>query len=245
MSAAVQAQADYALGQHVFLCVCGRDLVLLDLARDLYLAIEAPGTVGLDTRVRGWPVVSRADAHAAAPNPCESILAGLLQRGLLTRDAAGGKDAAPLELIAPSEEITADMFGERPRIRATEAAAFIAACVTGHLLRKRRSIEHIVERTKRRRDRVALVANGLDLDTARRLMAVFGSMRSMFLSTRELCLLESIVLLELLARYRLFPRWVFGVRTRPFAAHCWLQQGHVVLNDTIERVSRYTPIMAT
>jgi hypothetical protein len=40
-----------------------------------------------------------------------------------------------------------------------------------------------------------------------------------------------------------FPRWVFGVQSRPFAAHCWLQLGGVVLNDTVDHVKRYTPIM--
>ena len=37
--------------------------------------------------------------------------------------------------------------------------------------------------------------------------------------------------------------WVFGVRTWPFSAHCWLQIGDAVLDDDPERVSRYTPIM--
>jgi hypothetical protein len=51
------------------------------------------------------------------------------------------------------------------------------------------------------------------------------------------------VLLEYLAWYRIFPTWVFGVQTRPFAAHCWLQHENIVLNDTVEHVTRYTPIM--
>jgi hypothetical protein len=34
------------------------------------------------------------------------------------------------------------------------------------------------------------------------------------------------------------------VQTKPFAAHCWVQQGDVVFNDTPEHVRRYTPILA-
>jgi hypothetical protein len=68
-------------------------------------------------------------------------------------------------------------------------------------------------------------------------------MRSIFLSTRNRCVLESIVLLELFARHALYPTWVFGVHARPFAAHCWLQHDDVVLNDTVEHISHYTPIM--
>ncbi|WP_312062938.1 lasso peptide biosynthesis B2 protein [Brevundimonas sp.] len=38
--------------------------------------------------------------------------------------------------------------------------------------------------------------------------------------------------------------WVFGVRTWPFSAHCWLQVGDVLLDDDLDRVALYTPIMA-
>ena len=38
--------------------------------------------------------------------------------------------------------------------------------------------------------------------------------------------------------------WVFGVRTWPFSAHCWLQIEDRVIGDRIERVRLYAPIMA-
>ena len=38
--------------------------------------------------------------------------------------------------------------------------------------------------------------------------------------------------------------WVFGVRTWPFSAHCWLQVGLTALDDDLERLAAYTPIMA-
>lgn len=38
--------------------------------------------------------------------------------------------------------------------------------------------------------------------------------------------------------------WVFGVRTWPFAAHCWIQIGDLVVGDVLDRVRGYTPIRA-
>jgi len=38
--------------------------------------------------------------------------------------------------------------------------------------------------------------------------------------------------------------WVFGVRTWPFGAHCWLQVDRFVLDDEPDRIAQYTPIMA-
>ncbi len=39
-------------------------------------------------------------------------------------------------------------------------------------------------------------------------------------------------------------RWVFGVRTWPFYAHCWLQQGETTLTDHAEPLVSFTPIFA-
>jgi hypothetical protein len=51
------------------------------------------------------------------------------------------------------------------------------------------------------------------------------------------------LLLEFLAARGLAADWVFGVRTWPFSAHCWVQAGGIVLNDTVERVAPYRQIL--
>ena len=57
------------------------------------------------------------------------------------------------------------------------------------------------------------------------------------------CLLRSFLLLRLLRRQGHDAMWVFGVTTWPFAAHCWLQVEDLVLDDELDRVAAYTPIM--
>jgi hypothetical protein len=57
------------------------------------------------------------------------------------------------------------------------------------------------------------------------------------------CLFRSFMLLAFLRAAGLDATWVFGVRTWPFQAHCWLQAGDVVLDDAVERVSTFTPIL--
>jgi hypothetical protein len=245
MSEAAPVEAHYALGKHVFLCVCGRDFVLLDLARDKYLSVEAPDAAGLGALIKGWPSATAANAPSVTSRDTESLLAGLVQMGVVTGNVAAGKDATPIAVLPATDELITDIPGEaRPGTRMTDAASFMVAALIGRRLRKRLPIEQIVARVRARRERAGLPANDFDIAKAQRLLSVFGSMRSLFLSTRSLCLLESIVLLEFFSRYGIYPRWVFGVQTRPFAAHCWLQHEHLVLNDTAERVSAYTPIMA-
>jgi hypothetical protein len=59
----------------------------------------------------------------------------------------------------------------------------------------------------------------------------------------SVCLSDSIALLDLLARRGLAADLVFGVKLNPFAAHCWVQAGDVVLNETVECVRRHTEIL--
>jgi len=58
------------------------------------------------------------------------------------------------------------------------------------------------------------------------------------------CLYRAALLRQYLGRDRGLATWVFGVTTWPFAAHCWLQVDDLVLNDRLDQVQRYTPILA-
>jgi hypothetical protein len=62
-------------------------------------------------------------------------------------------------------------------------------------------------------------------------------------SSVDRCLPRSIALALGLARLGDRCNIVLGVTAAPFTAHCWAQQGDVVLNDTIEEVLRCTPIL--
>ncbi|WP_197253246.1 lasso peptide biosynthesis B2 protein [Paenibacillus dendritiformis] len=56
------------------------------------------------------------------------------------------------------------------------------------------------------------------------------------------CLLDSLAMSWFLARRGHYANIVFGVTSDPFSAHCWVQAGNLVLNDTIGNVRSYTII---
>jgi hypothetical protein len=56
------------------------------------------------------------------------------------------------------------------------------------------------------------------------------------------CLLDSLSMAKFLARRQIDASVVFGVTRDPFAAHCWVQVGDTVLNDTVGNVTAHTPI---
>lgn len=57
------------------------------------------------------------------------------------------------------------------------------------------------------------------------------------------CLFRSHLLRNYLVALGHRVDWIFGVRTWPFAAHCWLQVGDLALDDEAERLVAYHPIM--
>lgn len=65
----------------------------------------------------------------------------------------------------------------------------------------------------------------------------------LFRTAANHCLPRSIALASCLAARGVRSHLVLGVRTLPFAAHCWVQQGTSVLNDSLEEVQRFHPIL--
>ncbi|CAN5310064.1 lasso peptide biosynthesis B2 protein [soil metagenome] len=63
-----------------------------------------------------------------------------------------------------------------------------------------------------------------------------------YLPFEGLCLQRAYQLRQVLAADGLGVDWVFGVRTWPFFAHCWLQHDDLVIADRLERVRAFTPI---
>lgn len=78
-------------------------------------------------------------------------------------------------------------------------------------------------------------------DAARAILS-FNS-TGLALSAVDNCLVRSLALFRMLARLEIFPDLVIGVTASPFAAHAWVQIGDVVLNDSIDRVRRFVPIL--
>ena len=100
----------------------------------------------------------------------------------------------------------------------------------------RQAVEH-VEQQRSPRDAT------LDLAAARDFTTAFLRLRPLYPLDRQ-CLFEALALIEFLARSRIHPSWVFGVRLDPWRAHCWVQHGDVLFNDSLDEVLQYTPIMA-
>lgn len=212
--------------------------MILDLRSGQYCGFPAPAAATLGSLVRGWPLNSeRGDA--------DGLLADMLKDGLITSDPASGKDASPVAAPQPTGALIDMIDNSMASVRAQghHFANFCWALGRASFDLRFRSIEQIVTRVSQRRARSAHSSADNPIREINELIAIFNRLQPLIFGRRDACLLHSLTLVEFLARYQHYPEWVFGVRTAPFLAHCWVQQGTVLLNDTPLHVSALTPIM--
>jgi hypothetical protein len=137
---------------------------------------------------------------------------------------------------------TAELDRHEPaKISMLDKLRFVRSAWIAHRCLRDQPIQEVVQaRIERRRKFSDVVA--FDFGQATQPVRAFTTLRP-FIPRNYLCLFDSLALLDFLAEYRLFPDFVFGVIADPFEAHCWLQADGVVINDSVERVSLYKPIM--
>lgn len=80
-------------------------------------------------------------------------------------------------------------------------------------------------------------------DTAQKVISAFAQ-GGLIRTAADRCLPRSIALAICLAARGVDVQLVIGVKIAPFGAHCWVQAGDEVLNETVEEVLRYEPIIA-
>jgi hypothetical protein len=172
-----------------------------------------------------------------------TIIRELENAGVLTEHTIGRTERpSPVQdAITPATDLAVS-DETSVRVRVLDVLLFTTSAIRAAATLRFSKIDRIVAAVSRRSGRGQSLIHA-DLDRVRRAFIVFSTLRPFF-PKEYLCLFDSLALLNFLAHYDLFPRWIFAVKMDPFAAHCWVQEGSVVLNDSIEYVRNYTPIMS-
>lgn len=241
----------YLLAPHVYPCVVGQHVVLMDLERDKYVAVVPAHR--LAPWVRGWPVAAQQPSGTPDNQDGEpdALVSQMLAHGMLVTDPHVGKPAVPVTTARPQRTLVEFDLDLRPRVSAAQLLRFGRSCLQAQLSLKLRPIQSIVESVRERKARLAARgARGSDpaggrewARDVRPLVTAFTRLRPLFYTLRAACLLDSLTLLHFLSADGICPDWVFGVKTEPFDAHCWVQQGEILLNDVPDRVRQYSPIL--
>ena len=234
----------YLLAPHVYPCISGQHVILMDLERDKYVAVSPAHR--LARWVCGWPVGGAAPADPV-PNSdggADALVSQMLAHGMLVTDPHVGKFAVPITTIRPQRSLVEFDLDTRPQAGAAQLWRFCGSCLRAQLSLKLRPIQSIIDTIRERK--VRRPTGGVqeaDPVRLRALVTAFARLRPLFYTLRSACLLDSLTLLHFLGAEGIHPDWVFGVKTEPFDAHCWVQQGELLLNDIPDRVRQYSPIL--
>ena len=236
----------YSLTPDVFICLVNGHFVFLDLKADKYLALNRAQSEIISRLLSGWePIGQTAQIPGGASDGCTSdLLKDMVSYGLITRDSVTGKVATSPNIETPSIELSVDEHLETGvRISPLDVWRFFSACVRASANLRWLSTEKIVRRVKRRKRGNEKNSESFDPDTATRVVSIFYLLRPFYVR-RYLCIFDSLALVHFLSQYGIYPTWVYGVKSEPFEAHCWVQERGFAFNDSIERIQGFTPIMS-
>ena len=243
----LDGEPQYWLAQHMYVCPTHDGVVLLDLRHDKYLGLGITETRALAALVPGWSVHPDAPVltDALPQSRCIEIAERAYSEGVLVRDRDGGKSAAPVHLTDAATLIDLAHDGEHDgSIAPAHVWNFAASWVRAAWSLRFRSMEGAVREVEERRALRQSDERPFDCERAAELTAVFRRIKPFFFTAEDRCLLHALALVNFLARYDLYPRWVMGVKMRPFAAHSWVQYERFTLDSTPEEICSYTPILA-
>lgn len=238
------ARFDLCLPQDVYVCIADGRLVFADLRTDSYRCLNVSSTRAV---LRALPLLERRDpVRGTDDDSADGRLASdaiheLTSKGLLVIDGSAGKPVIPARILTPTNSLIgykqATEYASRPSDLRKFLKAAIKASSKLRFLSLQRTVRGIGDRGQKHRS-----GGRRNHDLLAHLVNIFFRLRPLY-PRSYICRFDSLALLEFLAFFERYPSWVFGVRTEPFSAHCWVQEGDWILNDTVERVRRYTPIM--
>jgi Transglutaminase-like superfamily len=232
----------YFLSSDCFVCEAQDYWVILNARRDRYLCVTRSDLASIGPQLYGWSMgaVTASAPHSEAQK--ESLVESLISSGVITRRPNEGKPFVGCKY--PPCERAADESSsmESAKINFLCVTRFLLACATIDRQLRTKPFDCTLARIERRRLRNASLGHNMSAARVLGLVAAFRRLRALY-PRPYLCLFDSLALQEFLAKYKAFPYIVFGVTAEPFVAHCWLQDDAVVLNDDLERVGKFKPIL--
>ena len=219
----------YALRDDISFCWVEGHPFFLDIRNDRYFRLQSP--------------VERAFIACSQGEYTQLDLSELVERNILIKAPAGTAHVSAVSVERPCRSAFEESVPHR-RIRVAVLLEAFAAVYLTCLWKRMHALKDVLSALDRYRNRrappqaVPTTGNGQQLAMA---ATEFRTAR-LYVPVETTCLLDSLAMVRFLARRGLHANLVFGVACDPFSAHCWVQAGDRVLNDTVGNVNAHTPI---
>ncbi|MDR3438114.1 lasso peptide biosynthesis B2 protein [Telmatospirillum sp.] len=218
----------FTLGAHIHACIDADVPIFLDLAADRYFRLKPDAEAAF----------RRLATNEAPQAEDPARLAELVTMGIL-RDI-GMRPSETFDLLTPPPPLDDELSGDaRPPLHILAGIVFSRLRIR---LAQQRAMRLLLDLDVARN---AGPPPARQDEAGRKLAAemVGGLAHSdMIMAPAGRCLERALALVGHLRRVGERADLVLGITARPFSAHCWVQQGPLLLGDRIERVSTFTPI---
>lgn len=214
---------DYTFAPGVHACLADGRLVILNVRADRYLMLPPEVEQSVLRLVNG---------HASAP--ADSAIHQRLCTGGLVLQRSRDRG---LRLCNESVPTSSLIDGGWPRPNFSTVINNAAYVVMAMAMLRVRGLDHALRRV----ENVPTAAD--DADDVSRVAGGFAELR-LVVRSLDRCLPLSIALALAAKKHHRDIRLVLGVACHPFRAHAWVQHGPIVLNDRLDTVRTFTPILS-
>lgn len=219
----------YQLRDGLYHCSVGAGVIFLDITENRYFALPA---AGVDAFRR---LVLRNGEHFPG---ADAALSPLIQKGYLVQ-SSDPKNAFPTINTSP-----AMIDDENSSLSPLHLPTFLLALSWEFIISwrlRRCALSSVLEKSSRIR-RQAIVSRETRTLRIRRAVTAFAHTGLIFGRT-DRCLPRALAMYSLCRSLGVSIQCVIGVRSDPFAAHAWTQDEERILNDSVEQVGHYSPIL--
>lgn len=217
-----------ALKPDVYFCLANDVPVFLDVTADRYV------TLPTDLSDRFLAILCKT----GSPLSCDMEAVELLETGLFIETTERSEEIAPTGHPLPTRSA---LEFDLPMAHLSRVAVAGISQLFTTARRKTSTLSQNLEALRQRREPSQL-GEAMQAKAYECVHAFLMTRR--LVPTQNRCLQRSIALIEFLSWHGIFPTLVIGVRMQPFGAHAWAQMEDVVLNDYLDEVLVYTPILA-
>lgn len=236
MEAETLSVAACMLPAHVHYCRADGRIVFMDICRDRYYQLSAAQLPWFDE-------IESARGPSDLSAPAARFASQLARQGLIIPPGNTGREMRAAEAAPATGSLFDYPYSPCRRALARDLPLFLHATISSWLSLRTRRLETIVgsaARAARGSAKERISPDHLIVDRAER----FHALAPFFFTSHDACLFRSLALTRYLRSYGLAAEWIFAVRCAPFRAHSWVQSGGLVLNDHLENVAEYTPILS-
>ncbi|MBO9579553.1 MAG: lasso peptide biosynthesis B2 protein [Sphingobium sp.] len=219
----------FRLRDDLHYCVAGQRAIFLDVVADRYFTLPRFADIAFQRVARGAPI----------GGDDESALAWLTRQGLLLPDAGA---AVPWP-GAPLPRALHDSFAAAgTAVPLQVLASAVLMQIRAEWMLRRWPFADVISRLRALKPAGSGPAGAAEGARVAAIARAFRQTRFLFRPGNR-CLARALGFALCAYRARVSPSLVFGVRTNPFVAHCWLQSGDRIVHDDSGQAMLFTPIM--